>query len=374
MYGVHIGKTSASTPSRREVIVDHVRWMDVHVHVPLHGLDIRKQTWSGWNPILCKRYFGKGLWIWFQKCLLLNHNSEKICRNLYRKICDVLSVIPSQIFHNSTHFNFQISITTGLLCQFQKFHKLPELGVHNDVNNTFVTMAIIVHEKSNYMYSCPCTSWSFSHQCGNGPIINFTVCPLSFIMLERVAFFYSPQKGPKMHHLVSGYKVQFSPQNNVIDSPNKTKIYNTCRPTDLFTKFGGILFLYLRLRISKVKTTCGDTMWKSLSWVVISSEKELEVTTRHFDQYALIVIRMNTQNYMLQVSLTWNTTAKQPWSDHLQCSYMYVHVHTLYIQCTCTVSRKLYKLTLWSWWWYHNKFHLTHVYHAAVFCFRNREM
>ena len=26
-------------------------------------------------------------------------------------------------------------------------------------------------------------------------------------------------------------------------------------------------------KISKVKTTCGDTMWKSLNWVVISSEK-----------------------------------------------------------------------------------------------------
>ena len=25
--------------------------------------------------------------------------------------------------------------------------------------------------------------------------------------------------------------------------------------------------------LSKVKTTCGDTMWKSLNWVVISSEK-----------------------------------------------------------------------------------------------------
>ena len=32
-------------------------------------------------------------------------------------------------------------------------------------------------------------------------------------------------------------------------------------------------------------------MWNSLNWVVISSEKELEVTTRRFDQYALIVIR-----------------------------------------------------------------------------------
>ena len=26
-------------------------------------------------------------------------------------------------------------------------------------------------------------------------------------------------------------------------------------------------------KITKVKTTCGDTMWKSLNWVVISSEK-----------------------------------------------------------------------------------------------------
>ena len=33
------------------------------------------------------------------------------------------------------------------------------------------------------------------------------------------------------------------------------------------------------LTSNKIKTTCGDTMGKSLNWVVIRSEKELEVTT-----------------------------------------------------------------------------------------------
>ena len=41
--------------------------------------------------------------------------------------------------------------------------------------------------------------------------------------------------------------------------------------------------------ISELKTTCGDTMWNSLNWVVISFEKELEVTTSRFDQCAMIV-------------------------------------------------------------------------------------
>ena len=31
-------------------------------------------------------------------------NSEKICRNLYRKICDVLFEIPSQIVQITAHF------------------------------------------------------------------------------------------------------------------------------------------------------------------------------------------------------------------------------------------------------------------------------
>ena len=34
-------------------------------------------------------------------------------------------------------------------------------------------------------------------------------------------------------------------------------------------------------------------MWKSLNLVVISFEKELDVTTRRFDQYAQIVTRRN---------------------------------------------------------------------------------
>ena len=45
--------------------------------------------------------------------------------------------------------------------------------------------------------------------------------------------------------------------------------------------------------LSKMKTTCGDTMWKSLNWVVpvSSSEKNWRLQTRRFDQYALIVLR-----------------------------------------------------------------------------------
>ena len=58
-------------------------------------------------------------------------------------------------------------------------------------------------------------------------------------------------------------------------------------------------------KISKEKTTCGDTMWKSFNWVVISSEKELEVTTRRFDQYALIVLLPSAENNRTIVSSWW---------------------------------------------------------------------
>ena len=36
--------------------------------------------------------------------MLLNHNSEKICRNLDCKICDVLFEIQSQIVKIKSHF------------------------------------------------------------------------------------------------------------------------------------------------------------------------------------------------------------------------------------------------------------------------------
>ena len=47
----------------------------------------------------CKHYFRKGLWIWFPKMFIINRYtcSEKIYRNLYRKICDVLFETPLQI-------------------------------------------------------------------------------------------------------------------------------------------------------------------------------------------------------------------------------------------------------------------------------------
>ena len=57
--------------------------------------------------------------------------------------------------------------------------------------------------------------------------------------------------------------------------------------------------------ISKDKTTCGDTMWNSLNLVVISSEKELAVTTRRFVQYALIVSPDDNQS-MLTETLSCN--------------------------------------------------------------------
>ena len=43
--------------------------------------------------------------------------------------------------------------------------------------------------------------------------------------------------------------------------------------------------------ISKVKTTCGDTIWNSLNWVVISSEKELEVTALVFSELIATQLR-----------------------------------------------------------------------------------
>ena len=42
-------------------------------------------------------------------------------------------------------------------------------------------------------------------------------------------------------------------------------------------------------------------MWKSLNWVVISSEKELEVTTRRFDQYVLLFIIHSCDMYYSQM-------------------------------------------------------------------------
>ena len=44
--------------------------------------------------------------------------------------------------------------------------------------------------------------------------------------------------------------------------------------------------------------TCGDTMWKSFNWVIISSEKELEVATRRFNQYnqSILNISIYTKN------------------------------------------------------------------------------
>ena len=99
--------TVASTSSHREVIVDNVR-----TYVGQTCLDIRKQTRSRRNRLCfwvrntCKHYFGKGFWIEFQKGLLfiINPKSEKIYRNLYRKICDVFFEIPSQIVQITSHF------------------------------------------------------------------------------------------------------------------------------------------------------------------------------------------------------------------------------------------------------------------------------
>ena len=62
------------------VIIDQVRLTDV----PQRGLEIRKTNPVRTEPLIffgqkytCKRYFWKGLWIWFQKCLLLNYNTVK---------------------------------------------------------------------------------------------------------------------------------------------------------------------------------------------------------------------------------------------------------------------------------------------------------
>ena len=46
----------------------------------------------------------------------------------------------------------------------------------------------------------------------------------------------------------------------------------------LFTWLGGVYSSTVK-QMLVVKTTCGDTVWKSLNWLVISSEKELDVTT-----------------------------------------------------------------------------------------------
>ena len=62
-------------------------------------------------------------------------------------------------------------------------------------------------------------------------------------------------------------------------------------------------------KISKVKTPCGDTMWKSLNWVVISSEKEPEVSTRRFDQYLYFFYKkLSAGKFDIAISdsLRWN--------------------------------------------------------------------
>ena len=48
-------------------------------------------------------------------------------------------------------------------------------------------------------------------------------------------------------------------------------------------------------KISKVKTTCSDTMWKSLNWVVISSEKNwrLQLDLSFFLYFIYLLIFFN---------------------------------------------------------------------------------
>ena len=111
MYGVHIGigKTSACVHCYINIVASWShRWQCLYVR----GMDIRKQTWSGRNPL----YFlvgnihvniisGKICEYDFKKGLLLNPNSEKIIyRNLYHKNCDVFFEIPSQIVQITSHF------------------------------------------------------------------------------------------------------------------------------------------------------------------------------------------------------------------------------------------------------------------------------
>ena len=113
-YGVHIGigKTSACVHRCINTVASWShRWQRT-----VRGADVSGHSTEtnrvGTEPLIflgrkytCKHYFGKGLWITdFQKCLLLNHYSETIYRNLYRKICDVLFEILSQIVQITTHF------------------------------------------------------------------------------------------------------------------------------------------------------------------------------------------------------------------------------------------------------------------------------
>ena len=112
MYGVHIGlgKTSArvhrciSTLLCREVIIDHRRQTDIYpgavwTYGNKPGQDRTLGIFGVGN--IHVRYFGKSLWIWFQKCLLLNHNSEK---NLSQFVSQNLRCIPSQIIQITSHF------------------------------------------------------------------------------------------------------------------------------------------------------------------------------------------------------------------------------------------------------------------------------
>ena len=46
-------------------------------------------------------------------------------------------------------------------------------------------------------------------------------------------------------------------------------------------------------KINKVKTTCGDTMWKSLNWAVISSDKNWRFTINTYSVVPPVLFRTN---------------------------------------------------------------------------------
>ena len=99
------------------------------------SLDVRKETWLGRNPwyslvgninvtsalgtenILVNVCEYRQDDRTFQKCLLLNHNGENICRNLYCKKNKIFFEIPSHIVQITSHFEMWYRGNHSLSCE-----------------------------------------------------------------------------------------------------------------------------------------------------------------------------------------------------------------------------------------------------------------
>ena len=76
-------------------LTTYVRWT-----YPRHGLEMRKTNPVGQNPLFRERFVNMIL----KMFIIKPQYSEKVCRNLYHKICDILLEISSQIVQITLHF------------------------------------------------------------------------------------------------------------------------------------------------------------------------------------------------------------------------------------------------------------------------------